>query len=432
MASFYSQPTFAAGGGTADAPRLGATSDNIYGYDKTTASIVNALKQDAAQNGLTAWGFSFLKQLGETIKPEWLKENSREWFNKPLVDPLVPPKDDFLKIVEPAVITDQSREGWGRNVADGRVTEAIRDKGGFGGLWEKYHREVGDLEAQQARLPAYLDPKRIAERAAQFGPEGQALTPQAPTLRQQADADAAKLKADQEAYRAANSYKPIDEDNPPAGMTRQQARQRNREMNAQAEANFRAGHMGADDVLNARAGAPVVPAPSAPGASPAGQRFVPGGPEKILSPEDVAASKLWVQQHPDLQTQGLGSQALSANNFLPPYLQPGGGNNIAGGVQGVLNRYNTGGSVLPPNLAAPQQTINPLAPLAPVNPLMPAVGQIPLGMPAGSPFPTGTNLGVGGINTGGGFSATAKLLELPYYLRNLNKPRARAGVAAYG
>lgn len=359
--------------------------------------IAAQIEKDAATNGLSAWGYSFLRQLGRTIKPEWLKENSKEWFNKPLIDPSVPPKGDFVKYVEPA-----TRRGWtggSEFLTTDRGINSLRAKYGLpvDSIWKgreyiftetpvtyagtpeeqiqqfdaarsAFEKEnprppmgtpLGEYEAkwrdfQRKWKPGDTQPgdapRNPIEAGNMPGAGGTGLAGPNPN----AAADAAALAARQWAF-----------DNDPATLAARDRYSYTDEAGRRAAmANFRADHTwNAADAIRDR---------NTPGASP--------------------------------------------KTLLPPYLQPGGGNNIAGGVQGVLNRYNTG--VLPP-----QQTVNPLAPLMPVNPLMPAVGQIPLGMPTGSPFPTGTNLGVGGINTGGGFGATAKLLELPFYLRNFGKPR---------
>lgn len=334
------------------------------GNDNPLPQIADKIAADAAANGLSAWGFSLLRQLGRPIKPEWLKESSREWFNKELPQPWIPPKDEFLKYVEPFAQhsnlfsttpgVNQLRHKYGLPVSSGF----------------KGHEYV--LEEDPANRKAPLDPG----------------APQTPSLRAQAETVAAKLAADQVSYRTANSYKPIDEDNPPAGMTKQQARQRNREMNATAEANFRATHLGADDVLKARAVAPT-----------------------------------GVLQVPSTAT---------TNTFLPPYLQPGSNTGappiapaIGVGAPGPAAPLPLSSLLVP--MGTPQN-INPLFPQSPLNPLMPA-GQFP-GSPLGAPMPiglfaTGPNRGMGRINTGGGFNKTAKLLELPYYLRNM-------GGTAYG
>lgn len=320
----------------------------VGGGDNPLPEIANRVEADAAKNGLTAWGYSLLRQLGRTIKPEWLKESSKEWFNKELPEPWIPPKEEFLKFVEPFAGLTQFGASPGVNQL--RHKYGLDVDPGFRG-----HEYV--LEQDPVKRQPYL-----------YGPEGQRLyddqgralpgTVQTPSLRAQAEAAAQKLAQDQAAFTAENSIQTVDEDNPPAGMTRAQARAENRRRDAEQLANF-----------ESRYGSSVPGTPA-----PAGSAM---------------------------------SQPAATSNFLPPYLQPG-----QPGQPGGLT------TAVQPSAQPAPVTQAPVTP--PGSPLTPFVPDAATGAmtPPGSPVqPFAPQFAQ--PKSQGGFAAAAKILELPFYLRGL-------------
>lgn len=91
----------------------------------------------------------------------------------------------------------------------------------------------------------------------------------------------------------------------------------------------------------------------------------------------------------------------TAKNFLPPYLQPGAAPSTGGAVDIAAPTGQAAAPIVPTAPTGITPAGSPMAPFVPQG-----VGQVP-----GQPLVTGAS------RIGGGFGATAKLLELPYYLR---------------
>lgn len=349
------------------------------GEDNPLPQIADRVAADAAINGLTAWGYSLLRQLGRPIKSEWLKESSKEWFNKELPQPWVPPKEEFLKYVEP--FAGQSTYGTSRGI------NQLRHKYGLDvdSTW-KGREYVLEEDPAKRTSPA---------NAALYDSQGRALpgTPaQTPSLRAQAEEaareEARKLAADRAAFDALNTIQTIDEENPPPGMTRAQARRRNRELDAEQLSNF-----------EARYGSSLQ--------GPATPTTLPGSPTAPFAPAGVAVGEPSPTTIPTTPTSTPGVPATAANNFLPPYLQPGGTATTSGQPPSPFN------PVTPPSTfgTPPLPAVNQMAPIVPL-------GIAPQGSPF-TPFVPNAPMANRGMGGGNSFESTAKLLQLPYYLRNL-------------